>query len=154
METALEVPPGTVVEPAANSGQKVRKRRARQRVPGRRTPRAAIRRFNDLVVQFTAELGGRERLNIAEHEMVRQAAAIMLRAEQLQAAIVRGERIDPDELIRLSSEGRRVLRSLGIKNGGAKPQPPPWSPLRARLAAASAAASTPKSQPANDEVPS
>jgi hypothetical protein len=31
----------------------------------------------------------------------------MLRAKQLQAAMVRGEPVDPDELIRVTSEMRR-----------------------------------------------
>ncbi len=141
-------------EQVAGAGQRAAKRarRPRQPAPRRRTPRASIRRFNGLVAKLAADLGGREKLGVVELEMVRQAAAMMLRAEQLQAGIVNGEAIDPDELIRLSSEARRALRALGVKAGVAKPAPPPWSPLRARLAAASATPATPKPQPANDEV--
>jgi hypothetical protein len=124
-------------EPVVTTDQKpTERRRKRLPAPKSRTPLAAIRRFNFLVTKFTREVSGGRGLLTAESEMVRQAAAIMLRAEQLQAGIVQGEPIDPDELIRLSSEGRRVLRSI---RAGAKPEAsppsPPWSPLRARITA-------------------
>jgi hypothetical protein len=128
-------------EHVVTTGQSATKRRQRKRLPPPpkcRTPRAAIRRFNTLVTKFTHEAtGGRDRVLLtAECEMVRQAAAIMLRAEQLQAGIVRGEAIDPDELIRLSSEGRRVLRSIRAGSKLEASAPPPWSPLRSALAKA------------------
>ena len=45
------------------------------------------------MLKFTHEvLSARSAPTVFEREMVRQAAAMMLRAEQLQAAIVRGER--------------------------------------------------------------
>jgi hypothetical protein len=124
-----------------DKGQSRPDRRQPRRLPGPkyRTPRAATRRYNNFVARFANELGGWNALNAAARELVRQAAAMMLRSEQLHAAIVRGEQIDPDELIRLSSEGRRVLRALGLKT---KDEPSteaptaPWSPLRSRLAAA------------------
>jgi hypothetical protein len=115
-----------------------RKQRKRLLAPKFRTPLASIRRFNDLVTQFTREVG--RDLLAGEREMVRQAAAIMLRAEQLQAGLVKGEPVNPDELIRLSSEARRALRI--IKASAMKPEalptPLPWSPLRSSLAKAAA----------------
>jgi hypothetical protein len=47
------------------------------------------------------EHGGGSALSTGELGLVRQTAAITLRAEQLQAAIVRGEPVLADELIRL-----------------------------------------------------
>jgi hypothetical protein len=89
-----------------------------------------------------------------EREMVRQAAAIMLRAEQLQAGLVKGEPVNPDELIRLSSEARRALRI--IKASAMKPEalptPLPWSPLRAALAKAAAIGRGDYSAPKTKEV--
>jgi hypothetical protein len=41
--------------------------------------------------------------------LVRQAASLIMRGEQLQAAIARGEHVDPDELIRLTNTARRTL---------------------------------------------
>jgi hypothetical protein len=133
MEPSTEMAGKTHSEHAVTTGQSTTKRRQRKRLPAPkcRTPRAAIRRFNFLVTKFTREVSDGRELLTAECEMVRQAAAIMLRAEQLQAGIVAGAEIDPDELIRLSSEGRRVLRSI---RAGAKPEaspsPSPWSALR------------------------
>jgi hypothetical protein len=141
METTLRARTDPVATAIRKSPEQRRKRLV---APKCRTPLAAIRRFNTLVTKFTREVAGGRELLTAECEMVRAAAAIMLRAEQLQAGIVRGEAIDPDELIRLSSEGRRVLRSI---RAGAKPEaspPLPWSPLRARITAPV----TPKTEPA------
>jgi hypothetical protein len=44
--------------------------------------------------------------------LVRQAAATTMRAEQLQAAIVRGETVASDELVRLSNASARILSAL------------------------------------------
>ena len=78
---------------------------------------ATARRFRDLIADYAREHGGNAALSTAELGMVRQAAAITLRAEQLQAAIVRGEPVLADELIRLSSEARRILSSLRRRHG-------------------------------------
>ena len=64
------------------------------------------------MLSFGAELGGLESLSEAERSLVRQAATITIRAEQLQSAIVRGELVDPDELIRLSNTARRILARI------------------------------------------
>jgi hypothetical protein len=44
--------------------------------------------------------------------LIRQAAGLTLRTEQMQAAIVRGEAVDNDQLIRLSSTAKRVLEAI------------------------------------------
>jgi hypothetical protein len=72
--------------------------------------RAYARRFRDLVIAFEAEVGGT--LGELERGLVRQAAAVSLRTEQMQEALVRGEKIDDDALIRMSGEARRILSSL------------------------------------------
>lgn len=73
---------------------------------------SSARRFRDLMLSFGGELGGIENLTEGERSLVRQAATITIRAEQLQAAIVRGEAVNPDELIRLSNTARRTLASI------------------------------------------
>jgi hypothetical protein len=132
----MDTHPEHVVTTILKSAKRVRRKRLA--APKFRTPLASIRRFNDLVTQFTREVG--RELLAGEREMVRQAAAIMLRAEQLQAGLVKGEPVNPDELIRLSSEARRALRI--IKASAMKPEalpaPLPWSPLRSALAKAAA----------------
>lgn len=73
---------------------------------------ATARRFRDLIAELTIEAGGGEGLSAAQRSAIRQAAAILLRAEQVQADIVKGEPVDNDVLIRLSGEARRVLAGL------------------------------------------
>jgi hypothetical protein len=75
-----------------------------------RTPSA--RRFRDLIDSFASDLGGMQQLSEAERALVKQAASVTIRAEQLQAGIVRGDAVDPDELIRLSNTSRRLLASI------------------------------------------
>jgi hypothetical protein len=86
---------------------------------------ATARRFRDLIAELTIEAGGGEGLSAAERGAIRQAAAILLRAEQVQAAIVKGEPVDNDEFIRLSGEARRVLAGLRKRA-----PPPPGSLLK------------------------
>lgn len=93
---------------------------------------ATARRFRDLVAELTAEVGGADDLSAAERSAIRQAAALMLRIEQVQALIVRGEPVDNDVLIRLSGESRRLLAGLR-KRAPQSPKDAPWSPLRSRL---------------------
>src|ERR1700687_674652 len=75
-----------------------------QNVDGRS---ASARRFRDLVAAFEAEVGGT--LSELERGLVRQAAILSLKTEQMQECIVRGEVADCDTLIRLSGEARRIL---------------------------------------------
>jgi hypothetical protein len=78
-----------------------------------RSPTA--RRYRDLVESFTHDLGGMAQLSEADRSLVRQAATLTVRSEQLQAAIVRGEPVDPDELIRLTNTTRRTLAGIRRK---------------------------------------
>ncbi len=122
-------------EPLATAGQQAvkRARRPRQPAPRRRTPLSAIRRFNDLVVDFARELGGVDQLSTAERELLRHAATLTLRAEQLAAAVVRCEAVDGDELIRLSGEARRILTGLRKRTAGTrKPAPDLAAYLKAK----------------------
>jgi hypothetical protein len=74
---------------------------------------AAARRFRDICAAYEAEAGGN--VTEVERDLIRQAAGFTLRAEQLQAAIVRGEAVDNDELIRLSSTAKRLLEAIRAK---------------------------------------
>src|SRR5687768_11729967 len=76
---------------------------------------ANARRFRDLVDAFSRDLGGMSQLTEADRSLVRQAATLTVRSEQLQAAIVRGEPVDPDELIRLTNTARRTLAGIRRK---------------------------------------
>ncbi len=100
---------------------------------------ASARRFRDLVAALKAEYAADHELTAAELGAIRHVAAMMLHAEQLQAAVVKGESVDSDKLIRLSGEARRLLATLR-KRVAAPDKAPPWSPLRSRLAQEAAAA--------------
>ena len=77
-------------------------------------------RFKRLFNSISAELGGMAALTETERGLVRQAASLIMRAEQLQASIARGEHVDPDELIRLTNTARRTLAAIAKR---AKPKP-------------------------------
>jgi hypothetical protein len=78
--------------------------------------RAVAKRFHTLVVDFTRECSGgssTDDLSPGDYALVKQAAALSLRAEQLQIALCRGEAgVLSDELIRLGSEARRILATV------------------------------------------
>ena len=73
------------------------------------------RRFRDLVASFSENLGGEADLSEADKALVRNAAALAVKAERMQAAIVKGEDVDLEGLTRLSNCVSRVLSQLGVK---------------------------------------
>jgi hypothetical protein len=83
---------------------------------------AGGRRFRDLIRDFSKPFGGLEALGEGDRVLIRQAAALALRAEAMQAAIINGEAVDHDALIRLSGEARRILSS--IKRRAERPKGP------------------------------
>jgi hypothetical protein len=105
---------------------------------------SSARRFRDLTQAYSNELGGE--LSEAERSLVRQAVALQLQAERMQEAIVRGEPVDADQLIRVSSTSKRLLGIIADKTGKRKPAAGPT--LAEYLAAKQAqkAAETPESE--------
>jgi hypothetical protein len=83
---------------------------------------SSARRFRDLVQAFEGEIGGT--LTEVEKGLVRQAAGLQLRAEQMQADIVNGKPVDSDALIRVSSTSKRILESIGARATKRKPATP------------------------------
>ncbi len=71
---------------------------------------ALARRYRDLVAAFTAEMGGP--LGEAEVLQVRAAASMMLHVEELTARIIRGERVDSEEMTRAGNGATRALAAL------------------------------------------
>jgi hypothetical protein len=92
-----------------------------------RSPMA--RRFRDLVQAYSAEIGGE--LTQFEKAMVKQAASLAIAAETMQAKVINGELVNSDDLIRISSEVRRILDALAEKAGKRKPAAPTMSQLLA-----------------------
>ena len=132
----------TVVDQQLGSGRSLSDRqrqtaaaRAAPRVPGR-DARSAItngkkllpwngrsaqaRRLKDLILAFAEPLGGFERLAEFEKAMIRNAASMTVTLEDLQARVAQGERIDLEQLTRLSNSQARALATLRK----ARPRPP------------------------------
>lgn len=86
------------------------------------TGAAKRRRLRVLIEAFEAELSGE--LTEPDKALIRQVSSLQLRIEQMQSAIVDGRDVNGDELVRLSSEHRRLLTSLRAKAAKAKPPPP------------------------------
>ena len=80
-------------------------------IDGRTT---AGRRYRDLVRAFEKDVGSP--VTEADRGLIRQAAALTLRAEQMQADIVNGKEVNTDEVIRLSGTARRLLGTITEKS--------------------------------------
>jgi len=131
---------------AAAKPDRPTKRRLRLTQAGIPLPRIDQRtvgamRYRSLLDSYGAELGGN--LTEADKALIQQIAAMQLRIEQLQAAIVEGQDVDADQIIRLSSEHRRLLTSLRGKVAMNKPAGPTLADYL-RSKAAEKAAGTPE----------
>ena len=88
------------------------------------------RRYRDVAIALADDLGGQDKLSEPTKILVRQAAAMTVQVEAIQAKIVAGEDIDLEQLTRLSNVLGRTLQRLGLKKGA----PKPTSPLAAHFA--------------------
>jgi hypothetical protein len=104
------IAPGMRMEPTVNCTDSISKV---TRAIGRRcnTALALRRRLNRLMREFASDFAI-DRLAAVEIELMRQVATLTVAAESRAAAIVRGEHVDDDKLIRLSAEARRILTRL------------------------------------------
>jgi len=74
---------------------------------------AAGRRYRDLVTEYSREITGEGGpLNPAEMALIRQAAALTVRGEALQADIVSGRAADDEAIVRLANTLARILKQL------------------------------------------
>jgi hypothetical protein len=79
------------------------------------------RRYRDLCFSFADDCGGAAALTEAQRALVRQAAALSVQSEKLQAAMIRGEAIDDEQMTRVANSLSRILSRLGRKRAQAKP---------------------------------
>jgi hypothetical protein len=80
----------------------------------------AVRRFHRLVRAFAEDLGGGQ-LSHADTALIRNAAALTVRAEQAQAALFTGKAITDEDLVRLSNAAARILNMLRAQRIKRKP---------------------------------
>ena len=88
---------------------------------------APARRYRDLILQFSHSIACERSapLNPAELALVKQAAAITVRAEALQADIVRGEPVSDEDVVRLSNSAIRILTAVMNRSIGPQKKGPP-----------------------------
>ncbi len=79
---------------------------------------ATGRRYRDLCMSLADDLGGAEKLTEPQRAQIRQLAAITVESEKLQAAIVKGENIDHEALVRLTNLSARLVKQLDIRPAG------------------------------------
>lgn len=111
------------------------------------------RRFRFLIAEYSAELGGE--LSEADRALITQRAALQLQAETMQGQIVAGTLIDCGDLIRISSEQRRiagVFKARAAKNKPADGANDLQAYLAARHGADRAAGPADEAEAVNDEV--
>jgi hypothetical protein len=89
----------------------------------------AVRRFHRLVRAFAEDLGGGQ-LSYADTALIRNAAALTVRAEQAQEVLLSGQTIDDEQLVRLSNASARILNLLAAQRIKRKPVN---IPLRERI---------------------
>ena len=110
---------------SASAAPKVRRIR---RVAGVEMPRTVdgrtltARRYRHLVAAYAGELG--DQASEVDRGLIAQAAALAVYIERLQRDIVEGRDVSADEVVRLSSEHRRLLTSLRKKAAATKPAGP------------------------------
>ena len=73
---------------------------------------ASARRFRGLVQDLADPLGGFEGLGEADAALVREAAAKIIEAEALQSQLAHGERVNPEQSVRVSNVLARLLAQL------------------------------------------
>jgi hypothetical protein len=81
-------------------------------LPGVDGRSAEGRRYRDLVCAFAAGLGGPDGLVEQDAALVRNAAAVTMKCESMQAAVVRGEHVDLEQMTRLANGLTRALNAI------------------------------------------
>jgi hypothetical protein len=73
------------------------------------------RRFKDLVASFASSLGGDTSLSEVDRALIRNAAALTVQCERLQAAAIAGHEVKSEEMTRLANSSARILTALRLK---------------------------------------
>jgi hypothetical protein len=75
-------------------------------------------RVTALIAALTADLAGDagdDALTQTERSLISMAATLTARAEMLQAALLRGDAVDDDTIVRVNNAAARMLDKLGVK---------------------------------------
>ncbi len=97
----------------------------------------AARRYKDIAFSLADDLGGAAELTEAQRCLIRQAAALTVHSEQLQAAMLRGEAVDAKDIVAASNASGRILAKLGLRRSAVASKAPSIADyLKARKVAA------------------
>jgi hypothetical protein len=88
-------------------------------LPGVDGRSATARRFRDICRSYEIDFGGN--VTEVERDLIRQAAALVVRSEQMQADLILGKPVSNDELVRVSSTAKRLLETIRAKADKRKP---------------------------------
>jgi hypothetical protein len=94
---------------------------------------AVARRYRDVVISLADDAGGVDRLSEPQKILVRQAAMMTVKIEDVQSRIVAGEDIDVEQLTRLGNVLARTLQLIGVTKGPKKDHGPSLSEYLASL---------------------
>jgi hypothetical protein len=76
------------------------------------------RRFRELVEDYTNEF---ETASKFDTDLIRLAAGLVMKSEEMTAATVRGENVDADAVIKMAGQLRRVLADLKRRSQSSAP---------------------------------
>jgi hypothetical protein len=82
-------------------------------LPGIDGRSAAARRFRDICANYEAEVGAD--ITETERDLIRHAAFLTWRSEQLKADAINGKPVADDEIIRMAGAARRILATVAAK---------------------------------------
>jgi hypothetical protein len=85
---------------------------------------ATARRYRDLAKAFADEVGGEAAMTEPEKALVRLAAALTVQGETMQAAIIRGDTVDDEQVVRIANALTRALSQLRRKSRSPKTAAP------------------------------
>jgi hypothetical protein len=84
-------------------------------LPGLDGRSASARRFRDLMHSYLSDMGGLEHCSEIKLGLLRRLAAATVQAELLEAAMVRGEKVDVGTLCTLASTAVRIASRVGLE---------------------------------------
>jgi len=73
------------------------------------------RRYRDLIIAHTSDLGGAAALSEAQRSLIKRASAIEVELEQAEGRLSMGDKTDLDAYTRAASHLRRILETLGLE---------------------------------------
>ena len=107
------MPPDTATTPARSNGNAVKVRLLTLESLDGRTKAARLAR--DLIDTLEDDLGGADRLSVAERQIIQRAAVLGAMLESQEAAWIAGEPIELTVYLPAANAQRRLLETVGLQ---------------------------------------